>query len=465
MKRTLSDEFAADPRVAQAKKAILDVLGEYQKHIKGIRLPDRDLKASYEETLAEFGSLRGGALFFPYLGSGLGNGVLVELADGSVKYDLISGIGVHHWGHSHPALVEALLNAAMRDTVMQGNLQQDIKSVALSRALLSGANRKGAKLAHCFFSTSAAMSNENALKILFQNKHPADRILAFEGCFMGRTLALSQITDKAAYRDGLPPSIAVDYVPFLDPARPEESTSAAVSIVETYLERYPGRHAAMCMELVLGEGGFYPGRRDFFVALMEVLREHNVAIMVDEIQTFSRTTELFAFQYFGLDDYVDVATMGKSAQVCATLFRDDYKPRPGLLSQTFTVSTSALFAAGVIIRGLLEGDYLGPDGKIARLHEHFETRLKQIQNRLPGLIEGPFGIGAMIAFTPFGGDSDKVKKFIHALFDAGVISFYAGSDPSRVRFLLPVGAVTFEDIDAVCEILEETLRKPETYLS
>jgi 4-aminobutyrate aminotransferase-like enzyme len=464
MKRTVSDELVSDPRVAQAKRALLDVLAEYKQRITGVKPPDPDLKVSYEATLTEFGEMRGGSLFFPYLASGLGNGVLVELADGSVKYDFISGIGVHHWGHSHPALVEALLNAAMRDTVMQGNLQQDVESVALSRAILSGANKKGANLTHCFFSTSGAMANENALKIIFQKKHPADRILAFEGCFMGRTLALCQITDKAAYREGLPPSISVDYVPFFDPTRPEESISSAVHGLERHLVRYPGGHAVMCLELVLGEGGFHPGRRDFFLALIEILRRHDVAIMVDEIQTFSRTPELFAYQYFSLDDCVDVVTIGKSAQVCATLFRDKFKPRPGLLSQTFTASTSALFASGIIIRGLMEGDYFGPDGKIARLHDHFETRLKQIQVRLPGLIEGPFGIGAMIAFTPFGGDAEKVKKFIHALFHAGVMSFYAGSNPSRVRFLLPVGAVTFDDIDAVCEILERTLRNSETFL-
>lgn len=464
MKRTISDELAADARVVQAKKALLDVLGEYQQRITGIRTPNPELKVSYDALLKEFGELRGGSLFFPYLGSGLGNGVLVELADGSVKYDFISGIGVHHWGHSHPALVKALLDAAMRDTVMQGNLQQDIETVSLARSLLLGANKKGAKLGHCFFSTSGAMANENALKAVFQKKYPADRVLAFEGCFMGRTLALSQITDKAAYREGLPPSLAVDYVPFFAPAQPEESIRLAVDCLERYLARYPGRHAVMCLELVLGEGGFHPGRKDFFLALIEILRRHDVAIMADEIQTFSRTTELFAYQHFGLDDYVDVVTIGKSAQVCATLFRDEYKPRPGLLSQTFTASTSALFAAGVIIRGLMEGDYFGPDGKIARLHDHFETRLKRMQDLFPGLIEGPFGIGAMIAFTPFRGNPEKVKKFIHALFGAGVISFYAGSDLSRVRFLLPVGAVTFEDIDAVCEILEQTLRSSDNYL-
>ena len=79
------------------------------------------------------------------------NEELVELADGSVKYDFISGIGVHHWGHSHPAMVEASLDAALRDTVMEGNLQQNVESVELVRSLLDAANAKGAKLKHCFF--------------------------------------------------------------------------------------------------------------------------------------------------------------------------------------------------------------------------------------------------------------------------------------------------------------------------
>jgi hypothetical protein len=63
----------------------------------------------------------------------------------------------------------------------------------------------------------------------------------------------------------------------------------------------------------------------------------------------------------------------------------------------------------------------------------------------------------MIAFTPFGGDPEKVKRLIHALFKTGVISFYAGHDLSRVRFLIPIGAITFDDIDQVDLIIEETL--------
>jgi len=459
VKKLIADQFSSDPRVLKAKKALLDILSEHQAAFTGVVGPDPDLRIPYDELLKQFGEIRGGALFYSYLGSGVGKGPLVELADGSVKYDFISGIGVHHWGHSHPDLVAACLDAALRDTVMQGNLQQDRESAELAKTLLAAANMKGANLKHCFFTTSGAMANENALKIIFQKRYPADRLLAFEGCFMGRTLALAQITDKPAYREGLPPTLSVDYLPFFDPRQPEESKKRAVDRLKRVLERYPGRHAAMALELVQGEGGFNPGETDFFRAIMEVLKESGPAVLVDEIQTFGRTTELFAFQHYGLDELVDVVTIGKLSQVCATFFREDFKPRPGLLSQTFTGSSSMIAAARVIVRGLLEEDFFGPDGRISRFHDHFVERLRQIDGRHPGLISGPFGIGAMIAFTPFGGDPEKVKRFIHALFDAGVVSFYAGSEPTRVRFLIPVGAVTFEDIDAVASIVESTLVK------
>ncbi|HMK35486.1 MAG TPA: aminotransferase class III-fold pyridoxal phosphate-dependent enzyme [Desulfomonilaceae bacterium] len=457
MNTTIAKKFLLDPRVAQAKAHLLQVLSEYQEVITGVRPPRVEWRKSYEEVLTEFGQLRGAPLFFSYLGSGIGKGPLVELEDGSIKYDFISGIGVHHFGHSHPAIVGALLDAALNDIPMQGNLQQNQKSVEVAKLLLSGATRNGARLEHCFFSTSGAMANENALKAIFQKKEPRSRILAFEGCFAGRTLALSQITDKSAYRVGLPSCMSVDYVPFFDVERPQESIKSSVAHLKRHIHRYPRMHAAMIFELVLGEGGFYAGTREFFVELMEVLREHDIAIMVDEIQTFSRTTELFAFQCFGLDPYVDVVTVGKSAQVCATLFRDEFNPKPGLLSQTFTASTSALYACDVIIRGLTNGDYFGPEGKIARFHDYFADNLESIGRRNPGSVSGPFGFGAMIAFTPFGGNPEKTKKLLYELFDAGVIAFYAGRDLNRIRFLLPIAAIDFTDIDAVCGILEQAM--------
>lgn len=442
-----------DPRIKEAKRLLKEAISEHQQKLLGVRPPIDHLKESYHTLVETFSQYRGNKLWFPYIGSGLGKGALVELMDGSVKYDFISGIGVHYWGHNHPDLIDAAVDAAISDTTMQGNLQQNIDSLELS-ALLT----KAAGLPHCFLTTSGAMANENALKAAFQKRFPASRVLAFERCFVGRTLVLSQITDKPSFREGLPRNVAVDYIPFFDPLHPEESTAHAVAVLKAQIARYPKEHAVMCMELVQGEGGFYYGTEAFFKALIAILKEHHIAVFADEVQTFGRTQKLFAFQYFGLQSEVDIVSIGKLSQVCATFFTDEYRPRPGLLSQTFTGSTSAIKAGKRILVDLLEGEYYGPNGKIQQLHEHFVKQLTNLSQRHPELIQGPFGLGCMIAFTPYDGSVEKVTDFTHRLFDAGVIGFIAGSRPTRIRFLIPAGAITLEDIDQAMSIIEKTLR-------
>jgi 4-aminobutyrate aminotransferase-like enzyme len=450
--------LAEDPRVTEAKRLLRETLRDHQARLAGVRPPDPERKQGYAETLARFAANRGASLYYPYLGSGLGRGALVELADGSVKYDFITGIGVHYMGHNHPALLDAAVDAALENTVMQGNLQQNEDSEALLAQLLAAANRKGAKMAHGFLTSSGAMANENALKAIFQKKFPAHRVLAFEHCFAGRTMALSQVTDKAQYRQGVPEMLAVDYVPFYDEARPAESTAEAVAILKDHIARHPGLHACMIFELIQGEGGGYlPGSADFFRALMTTLRSANIAIFADEIQTFGRTSEYFAFQHFGLDEFVDVVTLGKLSQACATLIRAEYQPKAGLISQTFTAPSVAIRSAIVILRYMEEQGLLGPDGKIMRLSRRFTDKLKDLAKRRPDLAAGPFGMGGMIAFTPLGGDPDKVARYLKDLFDAGVIGFIAGSKPAKARFLLPVGGVEESDIDAAFPILEKVL--------
>lgn len=450
----VAQELKNDPRITQAKQLLIEAVRAHQTKLTGIRPPNPSLKQDYAELITSFTSSRGNKLWFPFLGSGIGNGVLVELCDGSVKYDFINGIGPHYLGHSNPDLVAAAIDAAIGDTIMQGNLQQNIDTVELA-ALLT----KASKLDHCFLTTSGAMANENAIKIAFQKRQPANRIFAFNHCFAGRTWTLSQITDKPSFRDGLPLNVFVDYIPFFDYRHPEESTQKAVEVLKGHLARYPKQHAIMLAELVQGEHGFYPGSKEFFVALFKILKEHNVTILADEIQTFGRTSQLFAFQHFGLEEYVDIVSIGKLSQVCATLFNKEHCPRAGLLSQTFTGSTSAIHAGKFIIHHLLSGGYFGSKGKISQIFEHFSRNLADIAKRHPELIQGPYGIGAMIAFTPYNGDPKRVTQFVHALYEAGVIGFIAGDSPMRVRFLVPAGAVTSADIDNVTKIVEQTLLK------
>jgi len=452
---TFAQQLRSDPRLSQAKQLILDTVADYQQHIVNVRPAKPELELAYQQMLDAFGEIRGGPLYFPYLASGLGNGPFVELADGSVKLDMITGIGVHGYGHSHPRLVEAGIDAALSDTVMQGNLQQGTESFELVKLLTATANESGAHLNHCFLSTSGAMANENSLKIAFQKNQPANRVVAFSHCFAGRTLALSQVTDKPGNRVGLPDTIAVDYIPFYRADDPAGSTESAVNHLKWQIERHPGKIAALWMELVQGEGGYYEGSREFFQALSSVARENQIAVIADEVQTFGRTSRLFAFQHFELDQHVDLVTIGKISQVCATLYTDDYKPKPGLISQTFTGSSWAIIAANTIIRGLIDHGHFGKDGRNMQLHAYFQAGLQQISERLPQAVAGPYGIGGMVAFTPFKGELEKAKEMVNRMYHTGLMSFIAGSDPVRIRFLMPLGSVEERHIDLACQIIEQ----------
>lgn len=446
--------YKQDPRISEGKKLLLDAVKSHQQNIQAVRPPQAELQQSYKETLHAFQVIRGANLYFPYIGSGIGRGPLVELLDGSVKYDMICGIGPHFWGHSHPPLIEVSIDAALSDTIMQGHLQQNMDVVLLSKLLTSSSG-----FDHCFLSSSGAMANENGLKIAFQHKFPATRLLALDSCFMGRTLTLSQITDKPQFREGLPSNLAIDYVPFYSHLDPEKSTENALRTLRHHLYRHPNEHAVMCFELVQGESGFYAGSTQYFSALMKVLKEHNILILVDEVQTFGRTPELFSYQYFKLQEFVDIVSIGKLAQVCATLFTSKIKPKPGLLSQTFISSTTALQTSSWIIKTLLEDHFFGPDGKIVTLHARFEEHFQRLEKKWPERIQGPYGLGGMIAFTPFGGEAKQVIQFVQDLFQAGVIAFVAGSSPTRIRFLIPAGVMTNSDVDSVMRIVENLIAR------
>ncbi|MCO4762788.1 MAG: aminotransferase class III-fold pyridoxal phosphate-dependent enzyme [Myxococcales bacterium] len=456
MSQTRHAALMADPRIAEARALIQSALAEHRSAVTAVCGPDPALAADYDASVEAIGQIRGRGLFFPYLGSGLGNGPYVELDDGSIKLDFISGIGVHGWGHGDAGITDAAIDAALQDTIMQGNLQQNTVSLEVGKLLVDGANRwqSDGRFSHCFLTTTGAMANENAYKILLQNKAPASRALAFAGNFSGRTLGMCWVTDKAANRVGVPQTIQTDYIPHFNPDRPEVSTRRALYKLERLLARYPGQHALMSFELVLGEGGYYAGTTEFYRALMQRCKDAGIAVHVDEVQTFGRTTEMYAFQHFGLDDLVDVVSVGKVTQVCATVFTNAVNPKPGLLSQTFTGATAAFHAAKVIIEGLRDGGFYGDSGRNVQLHNHFVAGIKGIGERHPGWVKGPFGVGAMVGFTPFGGDPAKNKALLAQMYKDGLLGFTAGKNPTRMRFLMPLGVVTEAQIDDAVRILE-----------
>jgi 4-aminobutyrate aminotransferase-like enzyme len=454
-----ADALRADPRIAQARRLIAAAVADHSAELDSVRSPKTERAPSFQNQLGRLEVVRGGAPFWPYLASGLGSGPYVELTDGSVKLDFIGGIGVHGCGHSHPAMIDAAIDGALEDTVMQGNLQQHPPSIKMCERLIKLAKASGAKLDHCLLSTSGAMANENALKLAFHNKYPADRVIAFENAFAGRSLAMAALTDRPKYRGGLPVLVPVDYLPFLDPDQPQQSTQAAVAALHRLLKRHPGRYAAFWAEPITGEGGYYPGSQEFFTALCEPLREAGVAIIFDEIQTFSRTSRAFAFQHFGLDQFADIVTIGKITQVCATVYGEAFKPKDPILSQTFTGASSSI-ATGLVMLDLLESSgCFGANGQNMKRHQYFAEVLEALHQKYPKLIRGPYGEGMMIAFTPGDGSYDAAKTLMTTMFETGLLGFVCGSDPTRIRFLPPPVTTTTQHIDAAIALLDESLQR------
>ena len=468
---TVAQGLREDERIQGAIDTIVDRVAAHSAQITDIRPPDPGLAESFDSFVKRCVDVKGRGLLYPSLHSGAGNGALVEMMDGSVKWDMISGIGVHFMGHAHPAVIRAQAEASVNDTVKHGNLQTGFGAYEFGEKLLSLAGRSS-NLSHAFLTTSGAMANESAIKLCYQKNAPASRVLAFKHCFMGRSVTMCQIGDSAAGRQGIPLTTQVDYMPFWNDVAAEKVGGKTAFIdhcvwrLEQFIERYPKQHACFIFELVQGEGGFNTANRDFFKALMDVCKDHGIAVWDDEIQSFGRTEQMFAYELYDLGEYVDVFCVGKMTNACAALFTEEYNPQPGLLSGTFTGNTSDFTTGMALLDELDSGGYYGPDGRFAAHHKAFREQVRAIMNRHPEwfpealfVSENIGGIGGMMRFTPFGGEKQKIIDTCKACYEEGVVLFWCGHGPYHVRMLPPLPAMKLEDWPRVFEAVERALAK------
>lgn len=472
---TIGRQLHESPVVREAIDKIVNEVKAKAAQITGARPPNDGLKQSYDDYMKRAADVRGRGLLYPYLGSGIGNGALVEMLDGSVKWDMICGIGVQFFGHSEPELIRAALRGGIDDTNKYGNLQSNFEAYEFCETLLNEA-KKGSKLKYSYVATSGAMANENALKVCYQraqivNNMSAPRVIAFRDCFMGRSVTMSQIGDTAAYRQGIPLSTLVDYMPFYNPVEAEKIgktkyIDGSVARLMEYIERYPKQHACFIFEMVQGEGGFNVGDRDHFKALMECCKAHKIAVWDDEIQTWGRLPRMFAYDQFDLGQYVDVFCVGKMTQGCVTMFTEDFNPQPGLLSGTFLGEGASFRVGQEVVERLRDGNYYGPTGTITKHHEAFVKQVKALAAKhpawfpkVPEVTDIAGGLGGMMRFTPFGGNKDKIMKACKTCFEEGVIVFYCGHGPHHVRMLPPLGVFQEKDWPAVFECIERGLAR------
>ena len=452
---TIGSDLHTNSELSGQIDALVRSVQQQSEKIEGVRPADSSSEKAYEELLQSFADVRGRPLFYPYVGTGLGRGPYVELEDGSVKIDFINGIGVHIFGHSHPEVLKASVRGALSDIVMQGHLQMNKDYLKFSEKVI-GLAKKGSRLRHGWISPSGSMANENALKMARQKNSPARHILAMEDAFAGRTTMMAEVTDNPNYKVGLPNYGELLRVPYFDKNDPG-SSEKALNILKDHIAKHPKDISCFVFEPMLGEGGYKVAPLDYYIPLFEECRKAGIAIWADEVQTFLRTGEPFAFQTLGFGDYIDICTVAKTAQTGMTLYTDEYNPKPGLVAGTFAGSSQALSAGLAIMETMEKENYFGPQGKVAKVHKDMVEGLQKLcEGSCKGYLEDPEGLGLMVAVTPFGGDKDKVIALMKLMFKKGFIAFGCGKKPFRLRFLIPA-IVESGDIAVALKILEEAI--------
>ncbi len=430
-------DIFSDKKSGSAFENLISSTLKNSEDLNSVKTADPNKLESSQQMYKKYGQVRGRDLFFNYIGSGRGHGPYVELIDGSVKMDLINGIGINVLGHSHPEILKASVCGALSDVVMQGNLQPNQEYGQVLEKLVE-ISARGSRLKYAWLTTCGAMAGENALKMARQKTNGARKIIAMENAFAGRSTIMAEITDNPAFREGLPTYDEVLRIPFFDKNDPE-SSKKALAMLDKHIAENKNNICVFCFEPMQGEGGYNVAPREYFIPLFESCRKAGIPIWFDEVQTFCRTGEFYAFQKLNLGEYVDVTTVAKSLQGAATIYTEELNPRAGLVSGTFAGSSSALASSKVVMDLLDNGEYMGPKGRIEKIHKEFIAMLNSINAEGPckGLLREADGMGLMIGVIPLDGSKDKMMMLNKKLFNNGIICFGCGRGPFKLRFLLP----------------------------
>ncbi len=255
----------------------------------------------------------------------------------------------------------------------------------------------------------------------------------------------------------MPQSVQVDHVPHYNNHNPKNAIKETIDALDKLIETNGNVYCGLTIELIQGEAGFIFGTKEYYKAICEWSKKHGIYIWIDEVQSFARTTEILAYQMFELDDYVDVVTIGKVLQGAGTFYTEELNPKAGLIAGTFNGSIASLNAAKATVRYLREGNFYGEKGRIKDLENKFKAKFSELASgSCKGLIPYYGGIGTMLSFEVGDGSLETTNKFMKKLFENGIISFSAGKEPTRVRFLLPLPLLD-EHIDQIFSIVEKTI--------
>jgi 4-aminobutyrate aminotransferase/(S)-3-amino-2-methylpropionate transaminase len=383
--------------------------------------------------------------------------------EGNRYIDLATGIAVNNVGHNHPKVIAAV--KAQLDRFSHPCFQVTPYEVYIRLAERLNELAPGSTPKKTLLLTTGVEAVENAIKIARYHTRRTG-VIAYSGAFHGRTMMGMALTGKVSpYKAGFgpfPPDVYHIPYPIEYHGKTAEASLAALdALFKSDIE--PSRIAAMIIEPVQGEGGFYAAPVTFLQALRKICDEHGIVLIADEIQSgFARTGKWFAIEHAGVEP--DLMTVAKSIG--------------GGLPLSGVVGKAAIMDAPLV--GGLGGTYGGPPvGCAAGLavidiieNEKLCDRAVAIGRKIAGwgaslqkatdCVGDVRTTGAMCAIELVKDgdanqpDPDLTKAILADALKKGVILLSCGARGNVIRFL-PALIISDKLLDEALSLVRETI--------
>lgn len=387
-----------------------------------------------------------------------------EIWDGSGRryIDFAAGIAVVNTGHRHPKVMAAVKEQIEKFTHTCHQVVPYENYIALAERLNDLVPGDFAK--KTVFVTTGAEAVENAVKIA-RAATGRSGIIAFSGAFHGRTFLGMSLTGKTVpYKNGFGPLLGDVYrVPFpidLHGISVQDTLDALTRMFKADID--PSRVAAIIIEPIQGEGGFYSAPQDLMVALRKLCDRHGIIFIADEIQTgFARTGNLFAMEHHGI--VPDLTTMAKGLGGGFPIAAVTGKAKivdaaePGGLGGTYAGNPIAVAAAHAVLDVIDEEDLCG---RAQQLGSCLMQKLKNLHSVVPQIADIR-GRGLMVAIEfnkvgKFEPDTAFAEDVRRKALDSGLILLTCGVDGNVIRILPPL-TTSDETFTEALNILEDAM--------
>ena len=383
--------------------------------------------------------------------------------EGNRYIDFAAGIAVVNTGHRHPKVMAAVQKQLDSFTHTCHQVLPYENYIRLGERLNAAVPGDFDK--KTIFVTTGAEAVENAVKVA-RAATGRQAVIAFGGAFHGRTFMGMALTGKVQpYKAGFGTMMPdVFHVPFpidLHGITTEDALAGIKSLFKSDLD--PARVAAIILEPVQGEGGFYPAPADLMRGIRALCDEHGIVMIADEVQTgFARTGKLFAMDHY--DVSADLTTMAKGLAGGLPLAAVTGKAEimdaanPGGLGGTYGGNPLGISAANAVLDVIEEEDLCN---RANELGSRLKQRLETIRTEVPELAEirGP---GFMIAaeFNTADGSAPN-PDFANAIrleaMKRNLILLTCGVHGNVVRFLAPI-TIQQEIFTEALDILEDAIK-------